>query len=65
MKFSRHHHADWRKVMGVNLDGGFWVIKSLWPLLKESTAGRIINNFYYAPVLAAKASVPTVLQPST
>ena len=59
-------YSDWRKVMSINLDGGFLVIKSLWPLIKQSTAGRIINtasgSFFDPPAgqshyVAAKAGI--------
>lgn len=43
LEFDKMNYSDWRKVMRINLDGGFLVIKSLWPLLKKSKAGRIIN----------------------
>ena len=36
-------YADWRKVMGINLDGNFLMTIALLPLLKNSNAGRIIN----------------------
>lgn len=44
MEFEKMTYADWRKVTGINLDGTFLVTKSLLPLLKQSTAGRIINT---------------------
>lgn len=59
-------YADWRKVMGINLDGNFLMTKALLPLLKNSNAGRIINvssgSFYNPPpnqthYVAAKAGV--------
>lgn len=66
LEFEKITYADWRKVMSINLDGGFLVIKSLLPLLKQSTAGRIINtasgSFFDPPVgqahyVAAKAGI--------
>ncbi len=66
LEFEKITYSDWRKVMSINLDGGFLVIKSLWPLLKESTAGRIINtasgSFFDPPAgqshyVAAKAGI--------
>ncbi len=66
LEFDKMTFADWRKVMSINLDGGFLVIKSLWPLLKESKAGRIINtasgSFFDPPAgqshyVAAKAGI--------
>lgn len=66
LEFEKMTFDDWRKVMSINLDGGFLVIKSLWPLLKESKAGRIINtasgSFFDPPAgqshyVAAKAGI--------
>lgn len=66
LEFEKMTYEDWKKVMSINLDGGFLVIKSLWPLLKKSTAGRIINtasgSFFDPPVgqshyVAAKAGI--------
>lgn len=66
LEFEKMTYADWKKVMSINLDGGFLVIKSLWPLLKKSRAGRIINTasgrFFDPPVgqshyVAAKAGI--------
>lgn len=66
LEFDKMTFFDWRKVMSINLDGGFLVIKSLWPLLKKSTAGRIINtascSFFDPPAgqshyVAAKAGI--------
>lgn len=66
LEFEKMSYSDWRKVMSINLDGGFLVIKSLWPLLKQSMAGRIINtasgSFFDPPVgqthyVAAKAGI--------
>lgn len=66
LEFENMTYSDWRKVMSINLDGGFLVIKSLWPLLKQSTAGRIINtasgSFFDPPAgqshyVAAKAGI--------
>lgn len=65
-EFDKMTYSNWRKVMNINLDGGFLVIKSLWPLLKQSKAGRIINiasgSFFNPPVgqahyVAAKAGI--------
>jgi NAD(P)-dependent dehydrogenase (short-subunit alcohol dehydrogenase family) len=36
-------YAEWRKVMAINLDGSFLMVKALLPLLKLSNQGRIIN----------------------
>ena len=58
--------ADWKKVIGINLDGNFLMTQALLPLLKESNAGRIINissgSFFNPPpnqthYVAAKAGV--------
>ncbi|HRP54389.1 SDR family NAD(P)-dependent oxidoreductase [Agriterribacter sp.] len=66
LEFEKMTYGDWRKVMDINLDGGFLVIKSLLPMLKQSTAGRIINtasgSFFDPPVgqahyVAAKAGI--------
>lgn len=66
LEFEKMTYADWRKVMNINLDGGFLVIKSLLPMLKQSAAGRIINtasgSFFDPPVgqahyVAAKAGI--------
>jgi 3-oxoacyl-[acyl-carrier protein] reductase len=66
LEFEKMTYGDWRKVMNINLDGGFLVIKSLLPMLKQSTAGRIINtasgSFFDPPVgqahyVAAKAGI--------
>src|SRR5690606_30455632 len=66
LEYEKMTYEDWKKVMSINLDGGFLVIKSLWPLLKKSTAGRIINtasgSFFDPPVgqshyVAAKAGI--------
>jgi NAD(P)-dependent dehydrogenase (short-subunit alcohol dehydrogenase family) len=66
IEFDKLSFADWRKVMSVNLDGAFLVTKSLLPLLKLSTAGRIINtasgSFFNPPpgqahYVAAKAGI--------
>jgi NAD(P)-dependent dehydrogenase (short-subunit alcohol dehydrogenase family) len=66
IEFDKLSYADWRKVTGINLDGTFLVTKSLLPLLKLSSAGRIINtasrSFFDPPAgqahyIAAKAGV--------
>lgn len=66
MDFEDITYADWRKVMGINLDGNFLMTKALLPLLKESMAGRIVNissgSFLNPPpnqthYVAAKAGV--------
>lgn len=66
LEFDKITYADWRKVMSINLDGGFLVIKSLLFLLKKSRAGRIINtasgSFFDPPpgqvhYVAAKAGI--------
>lgn len=66
LDFEKISYTDWRKVMSINLDGGFLIIKSLLPLLKLSTAGRIINtasgSFFDPPpgqahYVAAKAGI--------
>jgi len=66
LEFEKMTYTDWKKVMSINLDGGFLVIKSLLPMLKQSTAGRIINtasgSFFDPPVgqahyVAAKAGI--------
>lgn len=66
LEFDKMTFSDWRKVMSINLDGGFLVIKNLLPLLKKSTTGRIINtasgSFFDPPVgqshyVAAKAGI--------
>lgn len=66
LEFDKITYADWRKVMSINLDGGFLIIKSLLPLLKKSGAGRIINtasgSFFDPPpgqahYVAAKAGI--------
>jgi len=59
-------YAEWRKVMAINLDGSFFMVKALLPLLKLSNQGRIINlssGSYFNPppnqahYVAAKAGV--------
>ena len=66
VEFDKISYADWRKVMSINLDGAFLIIKSLLPLLKLSAAGRIINtasgSFFDPPsgqshYVAAKAGI--------
>jgi NAD(P)-dependent dehydrogenase (short-subunit alcohol dehydrogenase family) len=66
IEFDKLSYADWRKVTSINLDGTFLVTKSLLPLLKLSSAGRIINtasgSFFDPPpgqahYIAAKAGV--------
>jgi NAD(P)-dependent dehydrogenase (short-subunit alcohol dehydrogenase family) len=42
--FEKISLAEWRKVVGTNLDGPFLVTRSLLPLIKKSSAGRIINT---------------------
>lgn len=41
--FEEVTYKEWRKVISINLDGPFLVTKSILPLLKKSSAGRIIN----------------------
>lgn len=36
-------YDDWRKVMGVNLDGTFYVMRTFFKLMAESGGGSIIN----------------------
>lgn len=43
LDFEEITSADWRKVMGINLDGCFLMTRALLPLLKKSSAGRIIH----------------------
>lgn len=59
-------YTEWRKVLSINLDGTFLMIKALLPLLKKSKEGRIINigsGSYFNPppnqahYVAAKAGV--------
>jgi NAD(P)-dependent dehydrogenase (short-subunit alcohol dehydrogenase family) len=66
IEFDKLTYDDSRKVTGINLDGTFLVTKSLLPLLKLSSAGRIINtasgSFFDPPAgqvhyIAAKAGV--------
>jgi len=66
LEFDKISYADWRKVMSINLDGGFLIIKSLLSLLKHSAAARIINtasgSFFDPPpgqahYVAAKAGI--------
>lgn len=66
VEFDKMSYPDWRKVMSINLDGSFLIIKSLLPLLKQSDAGRIINtasgSFFDPPpgqahYVAAKAGI--------
>ncbi len=67
----RSHHAtdvdeeSWRLIMGVNLDGMFWVTQAAIPHLKKS-AGNIVNvasnagfmgQAYTVPYCAAKGAV--------
>jgi 3-oxoacyl-[acyl-carrier protein] reductase len=35
---------EWRKVLGVNLDGAFWLSQQFIPAMKERRWGRIINT---------------------
>jgi NAD(P)-dependent dehydrogenase (short-subunit alcohol dehydrogenase family) len=44
IEFDKMSLADWRKVMDINLDGAFLVTKSFLPMLKRSSAGRMINT---------------------
>jgi NAD(P)-dependent dehydrogenase (short-subunit alcohol dehydrogenase family) len=57
---------EWRRVIEINLNGTFYTIKALLPLIKNSTHGRIINigsggMFFGVPrqahYIAAKAGV--------
>lgn len=66
LEFEKMTYEDWKKVMSINLDGSFLVIKSLWPLLQQSSSGRIVNiasgSFFDPPVgqshyVAAKAGI--------
>ncbi len=41
--FKEVTHEEWRKVISINLNGPFLVTKSVLPLLKKSSTGRIIN----------------------
>jgi NAD(P)-dependent dehydrogenase (short-subunit alcohol dehydrogenase family) len=59
-------YTDWKKVIAVNLDGTFLMTKALLPLLKKSTAGKIVNvssgSFFNPPAnqahyVSAKAGV--------
>ncbi len=67
----RSHHATdvdedtWRLIMGVNLDGMFWITQAAIPYLKKS-AGNIVNvasnagfmgQAYTVPYCAAKGAV--------
>ena len=65
-KFEEMNFTDWKKVMNINLDGVFLTLKNLWPFLKQSTEGRIINvasgSFFNPPpgqshYVAAKAGI--------
>jgi NAD(P)-dependent dehydrogenase (short-subunit alcohol dehydrogenase family) len=64
--FEEITYAEWRKVMAINLDGTFLVVKALLPLIKLSKQGRVINvssGSYFNPppnqahYVAAKAGV--------
>jgi NAD(P)-dependent dehydrogenase (short-subunit alcohol dehydrogenase family) len=35
--------ADWRRVMGVNLDGPFWMSRAALPLMQAQGSGHIVN----------------------
>ena len=39
---------EWRRVMGINLDGAFFVAKAVLPGMREKKWGRIINVSSYA-----------------
>ena len=41
--FEEISYTEWRKVCAVNLDGPFLVTRAILPLMKASSAGRIIN----------------------
>ncbi len=43
MRFEEMTFADWRKIIGINLDSMFLVSHAALPLLKEGGWGRIIN----------------------
>lgn len=36
--------AEWRRVLGANLDGAFWLAQCVLPAMKERRWGRIINT---------------------
>ena len=63
LEFEKMTYGDWRKVMDINLDGGFLVIKSLLPMLKQSTAGNTASGSFFDPpvgqahYVAAKAGI--------
>jgi acetoacetyl-CoA reductase/3-oxoacyl-[acyl-carrier protein] reductase len=39
----RSHHEEWSQVINVNLNGTFYLIRALLPLMREQNFGRIIN----------------------
>jgi NAD(P)-dependent dehydrogenase (short-subunit alcohol dehydrogenase family) len=43
IEFDELDHDQWRRVMGVNLDGPFNLIKAGVPLMRRNAFGRIIN----------------------
>ncbi|MCK9495309.1 MAG: SDR family oxidoreductase [Dehalococcoidia bacterium] len=34
---------DWRRIMGVNLDGPFWLSRAVLPVMREQGGGHIVN----------------------
>ncbi|MGE0227718.1 MAG: SDR family oxidoreductase [Dehalococcoidia bacterium] len=35
--------AEWRQVLGVNLDGPFWMSRAVLPVMREQGSGHIVN----------------------
>lgn len=43
-KFDDITFEDWRRVMSINLDSQFLMIKAFWPGMRERRWGRIVNQ---------------------
>lgn len=65
-EFEEISYDEWKKVMAINLDGPFLMVKALLPLIKQSENGKIVNmasGSYFNPptnqthYVSAKAGV--------
>ena len=43
-RLADHDVAEWRRVLSVNLDGAFYVLKATLPRLKSGGDGRVVNS---------------------
>jgi len=43
-KAAETSHAEWRRVMSINLDGAFWLSRLALPGMKARRCGRIVNT---------------------